>query len=146
MQNTHQVSFKSSKIPFLALLTIVCLFSLGEGSKIFFVQKPFLCEFAQSGSKMTNLMVITHFGNLCLIFSQSSKTHFYSFSPIIWIQVKYRGRKNPGNKAHCILCYQNTSISWRFRPFRTKINHHFIGWNSSPLTPTGPVLLRKYSS
>ena len=80
-------------------------------------------------------MVITHFGNLCLISSQISKTHFYPFSPINWIQAKYRGSKNPVDKALCTPCYQNPSISWRFRPIRTKINHHFIGRNFFPPGP-----------
>ena len=142
MQNTHQVSVKGSKILFLSIFDDFLPIFSGRGvQKFFFGQKNFFsCKLAQSGSKMTNLMVITHFGNLCLISSQSSKTHFCPFSNINWGQAKIQGSKNPGDKALCTIRYQNPSISWRFRPIRTKTNHHFIGRNFFPLAPTGPVL------
>ena len=135
--NSHVNSpLRHQKCHFWPFLTFFCLFSLGEGSKKFFRPKKFFsCKLTQSGSKMTNLVVITFFGNLCLISSQSSKTHFCPFSPKNWIQAKYRGPKNPGDKALWTICYQNPSISWRFRPIRTKINHHFIGRNFFPPGP-----------
>ena len=141
--NSHVNSpLRHQKCHFWPFLTFFLPVFSGRGvQKFFFDQKKFFsCKLTQSGSKMTNLVVVTHFGNLCLISSQSSKTHFYPFSPINWIQAKYRGPYNPGDKALCTICYQNPSISWRFRPIRTKINHHFIGRNFSPLAPTGPVL------
>ena len=120
-------------MPFLLFLTFFACFLWERGPKKIFRPKNFFsCKLTQSGSKMTNLVFITNFGHLCLISSQSSKTQFYPFSPINLIQAKYRGPKNPGDKALCTLCYQNSSISWRFRPIRTKINHHFIGRNSPP--------------
>ena len=92
------------------------------GVKIFFSNK-----LTQSRPKTTYFVVITHFGKLCLISPQNWKTHFYPFSPIIWIQAEYRGPKNLGDNALCLLCYQNPSIFWWFRPIRTKIHQKIMG-------------------
>ena len=100
------------------------------GSKFFFSNKS-----TQSRPKTTYFVVITHFGKLCLISPQNWKTHFYPFSPIIWIRAEYRGPKNLGDNALCLLCYQNPSIFWWFRPIRTKIHQKIISRNFFPLAP-----------
>ena len=91
---------------------------------------PFWPQIEYLESKNTNFYCVECFkyasGDISHdVVHEKVKKQFPLFPPIFWVHTKIGVQKQQGDII-CILCYQNPSISWRFRHIRTKINHIFI--------------------